>query len=328
MTEPKKASTDQGQLAGIPEKVKVEPPPKMHQRDVSALTNFDEEDAPPPPKRHMRGISVDLTRRLFMPQKEPEPLQPWVPPRARDVRASTADGRASTAVKQSTWGAASKLDSKVVGLGTAARYSANHHRDHGKDLSASKSSRHKRASAIDLMKTIVDEEDEARDKALTNPFKILIIGGIAAAKVFGGEYRCTKERIEERSVSCTRIHSTCARNIYFLTSMYCCSSPLISKVYLITLDTLLSISLAIGLTCYWYFTYVRRIYHAVFISDVYSTQSLTGFIFLINHFWINIILTGWVRREQLEWRWHGLGAPWFRCRDAPLNGHRDRIPSA
>lgn len=204
------------------------PPARMHQREVSAITIFDDSaavdpnftpsslTAPPTPanprRRHARGISVDLTRRLLMPHKDPEPLLPIPPPRARDVRASTAEGRASVAGKKSAWGAASKLDSKVVGLGAAARYSADYHKEHGKGLSASTASRHKKASVRNLMEKIDEEENTAREEALSNPFGILVIGGIAAVKVFG--------------------------------------------VYLITLDTMLSISLSIGLTCYWYFTHV------------------------------------------------------------------------
>mmetsp|Transcript_2681 Transcript_2681/g.6195 ORF Transcript_2681/g.6195 Transcript_2681/m.6195 type:complete len:644 (-) Transcript_2681:688-2619(-) len=203
----------------------VKPPSIMHQRDVSALTTFGDvaadnnQDAsslsfptPPPSRLHNRGISVDLTRRHLMPHKRPEPLSPIPPPRARDVRPMAAEGRAST-VKKTTWGAASKLDSKVVGLGTAARYSAGYHEKHDNDLSASLASRHKRNSISNLTKTIDDEEKAVRDNALTDPFKIMIIGNIAAVKVFG--------------------------------------------VYLITLDTILSISLSIGLTCYWYFTNIE-----------------------------------------------------------------------
>lgn len=260
-----KAPAEKQHVPGTVSIDQVKPPPTIHQRDVSALTTFDDVaadnnhdapllsfPAPPPPRRHNRGISVDLTRRHLMPHKEPEPLLPIPPPRARDIRPMAADGRASTAVKKTTWGAASKLDSKVVGLGTAARYSAGHHEKHDKDLSASLTSRLKRDSISNLMKTIDDEEKAVRDNALTDPFKIMIVGNIAAVKVFG--------------------------------------------VYLITLDTILSISLSIGLTCYWYFTNVslntriQKRYSRIYIPMILvhfiatGTRMLSIIVFAKRHF--------------------------------------------
>jgi hypothetical protein len=194
----------------------VLPKPILHQRDVSALTTFDDGILPPPPRpMHHRGISVDLARRVqSVPQRDMEPDLPPNPPRARDVRASVAGTEAAnTTQKKTTWGAASKLDSKVVGLGKAARYSAGHHANTAimdKDLSASLKSRKKRESVTQFQTRLEGEEMDVREHAMKNPCQILIVSGIAAVKVFG--------------------------------------------VYLITLDTILSMVLSIALTCYWYFT--------------------------------------------------------------------------
>ena len=200
------------------ESLPVLPKPILHQRDVSALTTFDDDILPAlhrPRPMHHRGVSVDLARRVAsVPQREVEPDLPPNPPRARDVRASvTGTEAANTTQKKTAWGAASKLDSKVVGLGTAARYSAGHHANTAildKDLSASLKSRKKRESVTQLQTRLEEEEMDVREHAMKNPWQILIVGGIAAVKVFG--------------------------------------------VYLITLDTIFSMVLSIALTCYWYFT--------------------------------------------------------------------------
>ena len=216
---PKVLSFGEQQDASSSPVLPAKPKPTLHQRDVSALTTFDDDILPPLPRprpMHHRGVSVDLARRVAsVPQREVEPDLPPNPPRARDVRASvTGTETGNTTQKKTAWGAASKLDSKVVGLGTAARYSAGHQAHDAaimdKDLSASLKSRKRRESVTKLQTRLEEEEMDVRDNAMKNPWQILIVGGIAAVKVFG--------------------------------------------VYLITLDTIFSMVLSIALTCYWYFT--------------------------------------------------------------------------
>lgn len=171
------------------------PKPILHQRDVSALTTFADDVPTPPrprPMHHKRGISVDLTRRVAsVPQREAEPDLPPHPPRAGDVRASvtglTGTETANTIQKRTTWGAASKLDSKVVGLGAAARYSAGHHAMatavENQELSKSQKSRKMRESVTQMQTRLEQEELDVRDHAMKNPWQIMIVGGIAAIKV-------------------------------------------------------------------------------------------------------------------------------------------------
>ena len=77
----------------------VLPKPILHQRDVSALTTFDDDILPPLPRprpMHHRGVSVDLARRVAsVPQREAELDLPPNPPRARDVRASVTGTEAA-----------------------------------------------------------------------------------------------------------------------------------------------------------------------------------------------------------------------------------------
>ena len=172
--------------------VPAKPKPVLHQRDVSALTAFDDDIPRPRSMHHKRGISIDLTRRVAsVPQREAEPDLPPHPPRAGDVRASvtglTGTETANTIQKRTAWGAASKLDSKVVGLGAAARYSAGHHAMatavENQELSKSQKSRKKRESVTQMQTRLEQEELDVRDHAMKNPWQIMIVGGIAAVKV-------------------------------------------------------------------------------------------------------------------------------------------------